>query len=490
MFNWILPFFRVPDSYILDHGSIDGFFFIRFLKVIRNICIAGCIIIWPVLFPINITGDNNAGGLSILTLGNVKDPNKMFAHLFMSWVFFGFVLYLIVRECIYYANLRQAYLSSPHYSSRLSSRTMLVTNIPERYLEERRLRKLYGDAAKRIFIPYSDKALAKLVEEREQTAKRLEDAEVALIRKANAARYKFLKAHPNHPMTEGPNTPSSPTPGFTSLDIESAESVTHEDIQPRPLEINLPGPNLLGQKSKEKLQLEDSDDKKEESKVSEENLDYTHPYGLSTSLPNVRGSVAAQWIPAESRPYHRPIGNFLRRVDTIRWTRMRLKDLNLQIYKMRRRVRRGEAKPLPAAFVEFDTQEAAQAAHQTLTHHRPLQMSTRLLGIRPDEVIWSSLRMSWWETIMRKTAVFALIIAAIVFWSLPTAFIGFISNISSVTKLLPFLNFINLLPKVILDFIQSFLPPVLLTLWMSAVPYMLRCKCHYPNKVESFLTQS
>lgn len=403
--------------------------------------------------------------------------------MFLAWVFFGFVLYSIVRECIYYVNLRQAYLSSPHYSQRLSSRTMLVTNVPQRYLDERRLRKLYGDSVKRIFIPFSDKALAKMVEERDQTAKRLEDAEVELIRTANAARYKFLKAHPNHPTNEGP-IPTSPSPGMDSFDIESADSVTHEDIQSRPLELDLPGPDLLNQETKEKLNLEstidDDDTKDKKPKVTEEDLEYRHPYGIGGDLPNVRGSVAAQWIPAESRPHHRPIGNFLRRVDTIRWTRMRLKDLNGQIYKMRRRVRRGEAKALPAAFIEFDNQENAQAAHQTLTHHRPLQMSTRLLGIRPDEVIWPSLRMNWWETIMRKTAVFGLIIVSIIFWSIPSALVGFVSNINSVTSLLPFLQFIDFIPKVILNFIQSFLPPLMLTLLMALVPYLLRCKFKAP----------
>jgi len=43
----------------------------------------------------------------------------------------------------------------------------------------------------------------------------------------------------------------------------------------------------------------------QEDKV--EDPDYIHPYGLDPflSLPDVRGSVAAQWIPVEARPTHR-----------------------------------------------------------------------------------------------------------------------------------------------------------------------------------------
>lgn len=84
-----MPFFRVPDTFVLNHGSLDGFFFLRFLKVLRNICLAGCVIIWPVLFPLHITGGNNQTELERLTLGNVANKNKFYAHVLVAWVFFG-----------------------------------------------------------------------------------------------------------------------------------------------------------------------------------------------------------------------------------------------------------------------------------------------------------------------------------------------------------------------------------------------------------------
>lgn len=396
----------------------------------------------------------------------------------------GFVLYTIVRECIYYVNLRQAYLSSPNFAKRPSSRTMLITCVPERYLDERRLKKLYGDSAKRVFIPRTTKALAKVVEEREQTAKRLEDAHISLIIKGNAARKKFLKKNPDHPENRLPpplkaNEKRRKSAAETvDEDLEKGEAAPKEEDLPRggQIHIDIPNPEL----ELEHLQvLEDAAadaavKKKNQVHIMEEETDYVHPYGLDPALPDLRGSVAAQWIAAEDRPHHRPIGNFLRRVDTIRWTRKRLQELNLQIFKMRRVVRRGETGSIPAAFIEFDTQESAQAAHQILAHHRPLQMSTKLLGIRPDEIVWSSLRMPWWERIMRKTGVFALIVGAIIFWALPTAFIGFVSNISNLIALVPFLKVLLLIPGPIMQFIQGFTPPLALTLWMSLVPYMLR----------------
>ncbi|PHH93047.1 hypothetical protein CDD83_1749 [Cordyceps sp. RAO-2017] len=479
--NWIIPFFKIPDSFVLNHGSLDGFFFLRFLKVLRNICLGGCLILWPVLFPIHATGGGELTELDLLTIGNVKNPKKLYAHAVMAWVFFGFVLYMIVRECIYYVNLRQAYLSSPYYAQRISSRTILLTCIPKAYLDERRLRKLYGDSVKRVHIPRTSKALVNLIKEREQTATRLEKAEVELILKTNKAMRKQLKK------TAKSNRKNPPQPGATDSlasrqDLVSARSDSGTDQIPRGghLVVELPGSYIEFDPSNEKpaddeVILEDIVKTDVQGEVTKEDDDeYVHPYGLDPGLPDVRGSVAATWIPVEARPYHRPLGNFGRRVDTIRWTRNRLRELNVQIFKMRRQVRRGDGVTLPAAFIEFDTQESAQAAHQVLAHHRPLQMSSRILGIHPEEVLWKSLRMSWWERIIRSFAILSLVSAAVVFWSIPSAAIGLISQIDFLAKNVVFLAWIKKLPKLVLGFLQGFIPSIALSLWMAAVPIMLR----------------
>jgi hypothetical protein len=54
-FGWIKDFKNIKDEYILDHSSIDGYLFVRYFKVIIIISFLGCLITWPVLFPINIT---------------------------------------------------------------------------------------------------------------------------------------------------------------------------------------------------------------------------------------------------------------------------------------------------------------------------------------------------------------------------------------------------------------------------------------------------
>lgn len=403
----------------------------------------------------------------------------------------GFVLFTVVRECIYFVNLRQAYLSSPYYADRLSSKTLLLLCVPKHYRDEARLRKLYGDSAKRIFIPRTSKDLANLVKEREQTAMRLEKAEIDLIKKANAARNKYYRKNPQAAavltQTARRATDLSSQNDGTTLDSFETAQQSNE-----PLEITLPGPQLdVDVENQEGFNTADGSkkvvDHEEQEELKVEDLEYTHPYGLRPNLPDVRGSVAAQWIPAEARPHHRPIGNFGRRVDTIRWTRNRLKELNLQIFKLRRQIRRGDADPLPAAFIEFDTQEAAHAAQQVVVHHLPLQMAPGLLGIRPEEVIWESLRMKWWERIVRRLLILCGITAAIIFWSIPSAFIGIVSNIDFLTKEVPFLHWVDKLPSFVKGVIGGFLPPFALSVLMSLVPVLLRSKkSHLPLRYETW----
>jgi calcium permeable stress-gated cation channel len=60
---------QIPDTYVLQHNSLDGYFLLRFLKIAVVICFVGCCITWPVLFPVNATGGAGKVQLDLLTFG-------------------------------------------------------------------------------------------------------------------------------------------------------------------------------------------------------------------------------------------------------------------------------------------------------------------------------------------------------------------------------------------------------------------------------------
>ena len=196
---------------------------------------------------------------------------------------------------------------------------------------------------------------------------------------------------------------------------------------------------------------------------------------IEHTLADVSGSVAAQWIPSTSRPHHRPLGNYGKRVDTIKWCRMRIKRLNFQIKKERRKLLSRQDSLLPSVFVEFHTQRDAQIASQTLIHHRALHMTDRYIGVRPYEIVWASLSMAWWSRIVRRFSIQALIVTMIIFWALPCALVGMISNIQVIAVKVSFLHWILDLPKVVLGLLSGLVPALALSWLMATVPWIIRC---------------
>ncbi|KAI1658494.1 DUF221-domain-containing protein [Daldinia decipiens] len=401
-FNWIGEFWKIPDIHALQHQSLDAYLFLRFLRILVTICFAGCCILWPVLFPVNATGSNHSAlqvdMLSYARVDKDTQSSRYYAHTFMAWIFYGFVMYMILRESIFYVNLRQAFLLSPFYANRISSRTVLFVSVPDRYLDEARLRKIYGDSVKHVWITGDTEKLDDLVKERDKVAMKLEKAEVKLLKLANAQRIKSDKK-------DGSNDEKAEAP----LDAES-------------------------------------------------------------------GSLAARWVPEKKRPTHRLglLGLVGKKVDTINWCRTELGRIIPTVEAAQGEYRSGKCKKIPSVFIEFHRQADAESAYQVLSHHQALQMSPKYIGITPGEIVWSALKVSWWQRIIRRFAVLGFITALIVFWAVPVAVVGAISNINYLANQVFFLKWLLSIPAVVLGLIQGLLPSVALSILMSLVPVIMR----------------
>ena len=306
---------------------------------------------------------------------------------------------MVARESIYYINLRQAYLLSPLYASRMSSRTVLFTSLPKEFQNESKLRRMYGPQVKNIWIANECEEIEKLVEERDKVAFKLEAAETKLVKLANAARLKSIKKG------------------------------THGD--------------------------------------EERMTDTRNSSGES-------GSVAARFLQPKQRPTHRLKPLIGKKVDTINWCRSELERLIPKIEAVQAKYRAGDAQFLPSCFIEFYRQADAQSAFQSLAHHQGLHMSPRFIGIPPEQVIWKNLKITWQSRVIRGILTTAFVAALIVFWAIPVAAVGAISNISSLIEKAPWLGFINNCPSVILGVIQGLLPTILLAVLMALLPIILR----------------
>ncbi|EGE02280.1 DUF221 domain-containing protein [Trichophyton equinum CBS 127.97] len=404
LFGWMKSMWSLPDTYVLRHQSMDAYLLLRYLKIATALCFFGCLITWPVLFPVNITGHGGRQQLDMLAIGNVnaKRPGNLYryyAHCFVAWAFVGFVFWMVTRELLYFINLRQAYFMSPLYAERISSKTVLFTSVPEDYCDEAKIRAMYGnDKVKNVWLVTDVEELEKLVEERDKAAFLLEGAETKLIKMANVARGKALQkgGQVDDPAAHG--------------NIGEAES----------------------------------------------------------------GSVAARWVQPKQRPTHRLLPIIGKKVDSINWAREEIGRLTPDIDNLQRNHLNGQAKRISAVFVEFVNQNEAQAAYQMLAHNLPLHMAPRYIGINPSDIIWSNLRIKWWELIIRYSATVAAVTALIIFWAIPVAAVGAISNIDYLMEKVPFLRFIGKIPPVILGVVTGLLPTILLAVLMALLPIILR----------------
>lgn len=307
---------------------------------------------------------------------------------------------MVTRESIYYINLRQAYLLSPYYASRLSSRTVLFTSVPDEYVNEANLRRMLGSSVKRVWLATDVKELEKDVKQRDKTAMKLEGAETKLIKAANGRRIKAEKKHGGRRTSE--------------------ETAISEDLE--------------------------------------------------------AGGAAAQYVSPKDRPTHRLKPLIGKKVDTIEWCRSELQKSIPKIEELQAKQRAGDAKKLNSVFVEFTTLQEAQSAYQSLTHHQVLHMAPRFTGITPSEVIWSNLRIKWWERVIRLIVTTSFVVALVIFWSIPVAFVGAISNVNYLITIpgLTWLSFLNKLPTVLLGVVTGLLPTILLAVLMSLLPIVLR----------------
>lgn len=178
------------------------------------------------------------------------------------------------------------------------------------------------------------------------------------------------------------------------------------------------------------------------------------------------------------RPTHRlkkkMVVEYGKKVDTIDWARDELAKSVPEIEELQDSHISNGSKRLPAAFVEFEDQQAAAVAFALSNHNEPAHIIGRQLGVLPDEVIWKNLHLKYWQTTIRYIIATAAVCALILFWSVPVAFVGILSNVDYLTGNVDFLRWLNSVPPVVLGVITGLLPTLLLALLMLLVPRLLR----------------
>lgn len=382
-FSWLSNIYRKGEDYIIQYTGVDGYFFLRFIALFVVITFVGCLVLWPILFPLSIANGYTKLSLRMFTFGNIRDKWRYFAHVFLSILYFGAVIGIIYKELRYYTVFRHALLLTPFYNTLLSSRTIFLGELGLAVALVPDLRRHFPQALEVWFArDYSE--LDELIAEREKLAKKYEGTLNKLIIKADKVVKKAQK--------KGESVPAP------ANDIE-------------------------------------------------------------------------KYI--KKRPTHRKKFLIGEKVDTLSYCPERIGELNTLIAESQ--TNRLLFKQLPAAFVEFPTQLEAQRAFQAiLVAKNEFKGARCFLNVSPDDVVWANMNLTSAKRRLLRIAGNTFLTLLIIFWCIPVAVVGAISNINTLTTVVPFLKFINKMPAKIMGIITGLLPVVLLSVLMLLVPVIIR----------------
>lgn len=193
--------------------------------------------------------------------------------------------------------------------------------------------------------------------------------------------------------------------------------------------------------------------------------------------PNTKFNGLPKQMKKSLRPTHKSKTPIIgKEVDSINYYREQIKEKEHEIEQARESNEHVESNGGSAAvFVEFRTQAAAQQAYQQLASSDILSLTPRYTGITPSQVNWANLNLPPARRISQDGIALTLVIATIVFWTIPISVVGAISNIEYLAQNYEWLSFLNKLPSSLMSLLSGLIPPLVLSALARYVPNIFRC---------------
>lgn len=294
---------------------------------------------------------------------------------------------MIKREWSNYVDRRQEFLTSRYWATKAQSRTVLVTGIPDDYINKEALMSMTDflpGGVRKIWLARDPKELADIYDRNIKAVKKLESANISQIKLANKlVRKKKVDAQGNEDFVQG-----------TKDRLAAKAAKTGKST------------------------------------------------GEEEEILEVEFARAARYIPPKKTPTHRlgPIPFWGKKVDTIPWALSEVSETNKQLAEKRQDITKYP--PKSAAFILFNDQIGAHIFAQCLAHDLPLRMSQRYINVSPKDIIWFSLNINPYAARVRFAIAWAATAAICLFWSFPTAFVTSISNVTAICDAVHWLNWL------------------------------------------------
>lgn len=189
IFDWIEPIAKTKEQDFVDKVGLDAAVFMRTARMLRNmfiiLSVIGCGILIPT-YLLTATGTNatseagsGTGFFIKITPIEMYGSSGLWATVLCAYAFTAVICYFLWRNYRAVVRLRRAYFDSTEYQRSLHSRTLLLTDIPKEFRSDDGITRITddvraNDSVPRAAIGRNVKDLPDLVEEHEESVRRLE----------------------------------------------------------------------------------------------------------------------------------------------------------------------------------------------------------------------------------------------------------------------------------------------------------------------------
>ncbi len=461
---WIRRIFTIKGEELQLKCGLDGYFAIRFLRAMIVIFVPLMVVIVVILLPTNFNGGKNSRvfevgghphnynvtGLDTLSWQNVAptQTNRYWAHLVCALLVIGWTLYRFQREKLHFVKVRQQYLTSPEHRMKASARTILVTNIPNEYQSEEKLKALFD-----VFVDNDDRSrlhvwvnrdygpLRALVNKRRSLCQKLEKEELHVLRLVNK---QYVKNGRRGSGAKTSPQPSSNT-AATEVGMELEEVKDRRPVAPTSLDSEgEPDENRqeLDQSIKQAYKMDCQDDKQ-----------LWRNYLKNATSIKLSKQKDGSWKPVSSM---KPWSKGDKTVPKVAYLRAEIARLTLQTEDMLPHLdKEARFKRQNSAFIQFDRQMAANMACALVCHHKPGTMAPRFLHVAPHEILWPNMGLTSLGRFYRKCIAFVLFVGMVFIWGIPATFLGIISQLESLRSSVNYLEWLRPWPSWLISLISG-----------------------------------
>ncbi|KAL1744955.1 hypothetical protein HDZ31DRAFT_37437 [Schizophyllum fasciatum] len=415
IFGWLPALIRAPTADIIQKNGLDSYMFIRFLRLLVIIFFVSMVLTVAVLVPVNHIGVTTYTGLKSITWENIGD-NDAYAKRFAAHII---VVYILTFFILYMLRREMNHFVRARHQ-------FLLSDYHQRLPQSRTVlitnvpNEMASEKAMQTFGSFVPGGIDRVWLYRDTRAlnKLFEERQKA-CKKLEGAESKLLR-----------------------LAVKSWRK-----------------------KQSQHAKLVKKDKKADPESMTPEDLDLPPP---SVDLMN-------ELVPANKRPHHRTglLGLIGKKVDSIEYWKFEIDRLNKEIDVLRHDSHTKEFKG--SVFVRCNLQMGAHILAQCVSHHEPLKMSEKWMEAHPKDVVWANLD----DGPLRKAISWAATIALIIFWAIPVAFVGTVSNVSGLCDNISWLSWLCKIPTIPLGIIEGVLPPALLAALFALLPMILRFLAWY-----------